>query len=222
MRLSHPLKAAAMTSTPDAGGRTPGGDQRLESILGIATGLFFRKGYRGVSIRDLADAVGVKMSSLYYYFPSKEEILYRIIKRHIEGLQEATEAALASLDPKETGLGRLRVLVRNSVLYLLADRMAAGVSSTQARELGHEQQAELSELVNRYEARYLEIIREGITRGEFIATDPVIASYVILGSLVRLTAWYRPDGRLSMDEVADLYSVLLVRGLVVDPRRLAG
>jgi AcrR family transcriptional regulator len=211
-----------MASTAESGGRGPGGDQRLESILEIATDLFFRKGYRGISIRDLADAVGVKMSSLYYYFPSKEDILYRIIKRHIDGLLEATDTSLMPLDADESPIGRARMLVRSSVLYLLADRRAAGVSASQARELSVEQQAEVGELVKRYEERFLTIIRDGIARGEFIATDPVIAAYVILGALTRLTAWFRPEGRLSMDGVADLYSVILVRGLLVDPRHLAG
>lgn len=210
-----------MVTTPETTDRVMGGDQRLEVILATAEQLFFEKGYRGVSIRDLADAVGIKMSSLYYYFRSKEEILYRIIKRHLDDLLEAIDTALATLETAATPTQRLQMLVRSSVITLLDDRLAAGISVSQTRELNLEQQAELGAIIKRYEARFIDIVRAGMARGEFIGTDATIACYVMLGALIRLNAWYSPEGRLTPEEIADMYTLVLVRGIVADPGTIA-
>jgi AcrR family transcriptional regulator len=162
------------------------------------------------------------MSSLYYYFPSKEDILYRIIRRHIDALLEVTGTALGDLDTGSSAALRLRTLVRVSVEQLLADRRAAGVSASQARELNPDQVAERGQSLRIYEGLFLDLIREGIATGEFVETDAAIASFVILGTLSRLPSWFRPRGRLSAAEVAELYSAMLVRGLMADPRLLAG
>jgi len=210
-----------MTTEPETTVRGPmGGDQRLELIMNTAEQMFFEKGYRGVSIRDLAAAVGIQMSSLYYYFPSKDEILYRIIKRHMEELILRMERALSELDPAATNAQKLRKLIRESVIYLIGDRLAAGISTTQGRELPRDQTVELTLILKRYEALYLRIISEGMESGEFVRTDVALAAYVILGAQVRLSAWFHPGGRLTPEDIAETYGFLLVRGLLTDPASL--
>ena len=99
--------------------------------------------------------------------------------------------------------------------------MEAAVAAERAREMDdkvaemNRQQAELNGCVEQYESLYRSVIREGIEAGEFIATDGALAAYLMLGAQVRLCAWYRPEGRLSPGEIADTFSVLLVRSLAV-------
>jgi TetR/AcrR family transcriptional regulator, cholesterol catabolism regulator len=193
------------------------GDERLESILEIAERMFFERGYRGVSMRHLAAEVGVQISTLYYYFPSKEEILYRVVKTYLEELLNAAQRSLEGAGPGATSTERVHALVRESVLSLTEHRQAAGITLSGAvAELPTEQQAELNSLVQRYEALYLSTIREGIQAGEFVATDAALAAYLILGAQSRLCAWFRPDGRLTPNEIADTFGFLLVRSLAVE------
>ncbi|MGH2610683.1 MAG: TetR/AcrR family transcriptional regulator [Tepidiformaceae bacterium] len=193
------------------------GDERLESILEIAERMFFERGYRGVSMRHLAGEVGVQISTLYYYFPSKEEILYRVVKTYLEALLDAAQRSLESAGPGATSSTKVEALVRESVLSLTEHRQAAGITLSGAlAELPAEQQAELNSHVQRYEALYLSVIREGIEAGDFVATDAALAAYLILGAQARLCAWFRPDGRLTPAEIADTFSFLLVRSLTVE------
>ena len=192
------------------------GDERFESILEIAQRMFFEKGYRGVSMRHLAAEVGVQISTLYYYFPSKEDILYRLLKTYLESLLGAAQRSIEDAGPGASSPAKVRALVRESVLSLIENRQAAGVSISGAiSELPPEQQAELNGCVEQYESLYRSVIREGIEAGEFIGTDAALAAYLMLGAQVRLCAWYRPEGRLSPGEIADTFSVLLVRSLAV-------
>ncbi|MGE5597694.1 MAG: TetR/AcrR family transcriptional regulator [Hyphomicrobiales bacterium] len=199
------------------------GDQRLESILTIAERLFFERGYRGVSMRDLAAAVGVQISTLYYYFPSKEEILYRILKVYYEQLLEAAGGSIRDLPPGATSTARVQRLVTESVLSLIAHWQAAGIAVAGATsELPAEQRRELNSFVERYEDLYLSVIHEGIDSGEFIKTDAAMAAYLMLGAQVRLCVWYRPEGRLTPEQIAGTFSFLLARSLVANPEQLGG
>jgi len=190
------------------------GDQRLETILSTAERLFQEKGYRGVSIRDLAAAVGVKMSSLYYYFESKDDILYRIIKRHLDHLLSVTSDSLAACASEQDHAGRLRALVYSSVVCMIHDRAASSVAVSQTRELSGEQRAELFALLDEFEERYTSLISEGMEAGVFVVTDPVIATYVLLGAVARVSLWFREDGRLTPEEIAELYCAQLIRSLL--------
>jgi AcrR family transcriptional regulator len=207
----QPPTAAEPTS------RAMTGDERFESILGIAERMFFQKGYRGVSMRHLAAEVGVQISTLYYYFPSKEDILYRVLKTYLDSLLGSAQQSIEDLGPDASSTARVQALVRRSVLSLIEHRQAAGISISGAiAELPADQQSELNGIVERYESLYRAVIREGIEAGEFIATDGALAAYLMLGAQVRLCAWYRPAGRLTPDEIAETFSFLLVRSLAVD------
>jgi AcrR family transcriptional regulator len=158
--------------------------------------------------------VGVQISTLYYYFPSKEEILYRVVKTYLEELLSAAQRSLGDAGPGASSVEKVQGLVRESVLSLTEHRQAAGISLSGATaELPAEQQSELNGFIRRYEELYLGVIREGIEGGEFVQTDAALAAYLILGAQARLCAWFRPDGRLSPAEIADTFSFLLVRSL---------
>ena len=55
-------------------------DRQLAKILEHATAIFYEKGYERASIRDLSRASGMSLAGLYYYFESKEKLLYVIQK----------------------------------------------------------------------------------------------------------------------------------------------
>jgi AcrR family transcriptional regulator len=206
-----------MSTAKEAGPRTMGGDQRLELILTTAEQMFYDKGYRAISIRDLAGAVGIQMSSLYYYFPSKDDILYRIIKRHLDDLLEETGKAIDELPAGTSATQRLQTLLHVSTCVLLEDRLAGGVATAHTRDLGDAQRAELRLLSLEYENRYKTVLRDGIESGEFIRFDVSMAVLLMLGALSRLNQWYRPLGRLNPEQIACEFELMLMRGVLKPP-----
>lgn len=178
--------------------------------------MFHEQGYRAVSIRDLAAAVGVKMSSLYYYFSSKQDILYRIIKSHLDRLLAQTYEVIENHGPNPPSAELLHALIESSVLFLIEDRQAAGVSLLQTRELTGDQSAELTDLTSEFERIFLDLTAKGMASGEFVKQDAAMAAYIILGALTRVSIWFHPEGRLTPAEVAASYAELLTRLLAAD------
>lgn len=188
-------------------------DDRHETIMIEAQRLIHDRGYHAVSIRDLAKAVGVKMSSLYYYFESKEQILYAISRRTMERIIDATEVAVAA--HSEAGAAqRLAVAISTGVEFHIVHQAAAGVVLSEARSLTGPPRAELRRLTKAYETIFRALVEEGMAAGTFEPGDPVMATYIILSALTRISIWHRPGGRLSSAEIAEHYSTLLVRMLL--------
>jgi AcrR family transcriptional regulator len=70
--------------------------RKMGEILRQAAAVFCTRGYHQASIRDIARATGVSLAGLYYYFSSKEHLLY-LIQRH--AFQTMLESARATLEP---------------------------------------------------------------------------------------------------------------------------
>ena len=101
-------------------------DRRFSEILDFATEVFADKGYEGASMRDLSRLSGMSLAGLYYYFDSKEKLLYLIQKHTFMTIAERLRERLAaSSDPEE----RVRIFVRNHVEYSIARQKAMKVLS---------------------------------------------------------------------------------------------
>src|SRR5437773_2994963 len=93
-------------------------DRRLAKILEHATGVFCEKGYVGASMRDLSRATGMSLAGLYYYFESKEKLLYLIQKHTFSTIVRQLRAHLKGVDDAEE---RIRIFISNHVEYFLAN-----------------------------------------------------------------------------------------------------
>ena len=102
-------------------------DRRLSEILGHATEVFCEKGYEGASMRDLSRASGMSLAGLYYYFESKEQLLYLIQKHTFTTIVQTREGSgsMALSDPEE----RIRIFILNHLEYFLANQKAMKVLS---------------------------------------------------------------------------------------------
>src|SRR6201997_981407 len=116
-------------------------DRRLAEILAHATDVFYEKGYEGASMRDLSRASGMSLAGLYYYFESKEKLLY-LIQRHtfttiLERLRRRLEG---TTDPE----ARIRVFILNHLEYFLANQQAMKVLSHEDEVLKNGHGAEIA------------------------------------------------------------------------------
>ena len=101
-------------------------DRRMAEILAHATDVFFEKGYEAASMRDLSRATRMSLAGLYYYFESKEKLLYLIQKHTFETIVARLRERLEGAgDPEQ----RVRILVRNHLEYFLANQKAMTVLS---------------------------------------------------------------------------------------------
>src|ERR1700745_2523617 len=101
-------------------------DRRLSLILRHATEVFCKKGYEGASMRDLSRATGMSLAGLYYYFESKERLLYLIQKHIFSTIVEKLKARLERVSDAEQ---RIRIFILNHLEYFLANQPGMKVVS---------------------------------------------------------------------------------------------
>src|SRR6201987_3023430 len=107
-------------------------NRRLAEILNHATEVFCRKGYEGASMRDLARESGMSLAGLYYYFESKERLLYLIQKHTFTTIVQRLKARLDGVSESEE---RIRIFILNHLEYFLANQAAMKVLSHEAEAL---------------------------------------------------------------------------------------
>ncbi|HET7703111.1 MAG TPA: TetR/AcrR family transcriptional regulator [Candidatus Limnocylindrales bacterium] len=190
---------------------------RRREIDDVASELFHEHGYAATSVRDIAKVLKIQGASLYAHVASKEDLLWAIVDRAAGDFERAADAALAEVltaDPVE----RLAALVEAHVEVVTADPERSSVFVTEWRHLSPERRAAIAERRDAYEARFRDTIAEGAAVGAFRATDPAIAATFVLTALNGIATWYRPDGRLGPDRIADHYVELALRSLSEDHR----
>jgi AcrR family transcriptional regulator len=189
---------------------------RRRRIEDAASVLFRERGYAATSIRDIARALDIQGASVYAHVTSKEDVLWAIVDRAGTRFEQAADEAERAT-PAATPSERLAELVYRHVRVVTSGVGETSVFVHEWRALGDERRALIAARRDAYERRFRTVIEEGIATGELALTDPAIAASYILSALNGLAAWYRPDGRLSPDRIADYFVDLSLRA-VSDPR----
>src|SRR5882724_6266680 len=124
--MASPSTAARLSSRRHRAARSPASrfDKRLSEILTHATDVFCKKGYEGASMRDLSRASGMSLAGLYYYFESKERLLFLIQKHTFTTIVQRLKARLEGVTDAE---GRIRIFILNHLDYFLANQAAMKV-----------------------------------------------------------------------------------------------
>ena len=184
---------------------------RKAQIDRTATALFRARGFAATSMRELATELGLEAGSLYSHIKSKEEILHRVCF----GLAEEFFAGYAAATA-DTGIPvatQLRQAIEAHVRVLTRDSAASAVFLHEWRHLSEPARGEFLALRDRYEGSFRALIQRGIETGELHAPDAAFAALTLLASLNWLPAWYRPDGKLTPDEIAHRLAEQLLKGL---------
>jgi AcrR family transcriptional regulator len=147
---------------------------------------------------------------MYAHVASKEDVLWSIVDRAAARFERAADAAEAEAsDPVD----RLAALVEAHVEVVTADPERSSVFVTEWRHLSGDRRAAIAVRRDAYEARFRAAIVDGIAIGAFRQTDPALAAAFLLTALNGIATWYRPDGRLSPDRIADHYVELALGSL---------
>jgi TetR/AcrR family transcriptional regulator, cholesterol catabolism regulator len=190
---------------------------RRRAIEDVASALFHERGYPATSVRDIARALDIRGASLYAHVTSKEDVLWSIVDRAASTFEDAADRAAAGTASRSPA-DRLSALVRAHVEVIAADPELASVFVSEWRHLSADHRAAILARRDGYEARFRDVIVEGMATGDFGSTDPGLAATFILTALNGLATWYRPEGRLTAQRIADHYADLAVRTLTEDHR----
>src|SRR3954447_8038027 len=181
------VKATAASRTMTPVPAKDDGTPRREAILQTAAELFAEGSYHGVGMRAIADAVGIRSSSLYYHFPSKMDILHAIA---LEATKTFVESQLPRLDEDGSHSERLRALFSAHVRYFYEHRVEEAVGLRELRELEPERRAEVNQYRRRYQLELIAFIEEGARLGEFDVDDPFVAAMAVLNMINGVNEWF--------------------------------
>lgn len=173
---------------------------RLQEVLDVAARIFAEKGYRGTSLNDIGDALGMNKASLYYYVRSKEDLLRRLILRAGRHLRDVSQDPELARLPAPAALERL---VREHCRVAFEHRHELGVLLHQRRYLELDSLGEVPARERAYVDRLKSVIERGVAEGSFRRVDPAIAAQFVLDTVNGLLRWYRPRGRASCAEVTE-------------------
>lgn len=177
-------------------------DRRLADILEHATDVFHEKGYEGASMRDLSRATGMSLAGLYYYFESKERLLYLIQKHTFSTIVARLQERLAGTrDPEQ----RIRIAIENHLEYFLANQKAMTV-------LSHEDEVltgALGDEVREIKRKYYQICRElmeALKAERGLKVNTRIAVLSLFGMMNWIYTWYRPQVDVDLArEMGDIF-----------------
>lgn len=163
--------------------------------------LFAQDGYAAVSMRRIAQEVGVQAGALYNYTPDKQSLLFDLMRGHMDELLDARAREPKSDDP----LKSLEAFSRFHIRFHLERPMAVFISYMELRNLTPENFATIEELRRRYESALEAILRDGRDAGVFQVADTKITTLAIIAMLNGVNTWYRSGGRLSLPQVEAIY-----------------
>ena len=184
-------------------------DERKDEILRELGAAVRERGFGALTMKDVADRLGLVKGNLYYYFKSKQELLYHC---HIKSMQISLRA-LEEVERSRAAPGeRLRALLVRHIRGI-AEESYGAVFLTDLESLTPAQRRRYVALRDRFEHGVRALIKAGIARGEFRRQDPRIAGFAILGAINWIPKWYRPDGELSSGAIAEQFADFLLRSL---------
>lgn len=190
--------------------RTAGsdGERTQAAIQEAATALIARHGYEAVSMRRLAAEVGVQAAALYRYFPTKEDLLFSLLREHMEALLATWSSARPVGGDART---RLAVFVENHIAFHIARRHSTHVSNMELRSLSPDKLTHILKLRGAYEKELRAILREGSESGVFAIDDIGLTAMALIQMTTGVIVWFRPDERLSVAGVAATYLQMTMR-----------
>lgn len=191
--------------------RTTGseGGKTEAAIRVAAAGLIARHGFEAVTMRQLAGGVGVQPAALYRYFPTKQDLLFKLMSRHMDDLLASWDGAAGRRDGGPQA--QLAVFVEHHIRFHLERRETTHVSNLELRSLSVTQLPVLLELRARYEAELRTILQTGLDEHAFTVADTALTTMAIIQMITGVIVWYRPQDRLSVDELVNHYRIMTLR-----------
>lgn len=192
---------------------TSAGRDRRTDILRNAALLFSERGYEATTMRELAEAVGIRAPSIHHFFPTKHAILEEIMS---EVLLKPLAAVLAVLENDDEPVTQIRDIMAVHV-RAYHDQLPEMVVFTREDPIGADNgefAERIRDLRRQFQDVWVAAIENGIRAGVFRDDlDPRMVSYAVVGMVNWMFRWYSPDGRLDPDEISHVFSEIVLGGI---------
>lgn len=184
--------------------------RRAPEIIEAAARVFAERGFHGATTQDIADVLGIRQASLYYYFSSKEAALELVCLKGVEGFFEAGKAI--TIGPG-SARERLTLLINSHLSPLIDRRDFVKVFQNERQHLPAESRKRIGRWSRGLERIFEDVISEGATNGEFRADlDPRLATLAILGMCNAVSTWYRKEN-VPVSHIAREFARLAIEGV---------
>ncbi|MBX3147726.1 MAG: TetR family transcriptional regulator [Gemmatimonadales bacterium] len=202
--------------------RRPPRETVVARILDAAVALFAERGYEAATMQDVAASIGMTAPALYYYYDSKQDLLFEVIESNLARIVSRIESLTAATATEE-----LTAFVREHTRFQLEGVAGARVynamflgTSTMYAALSRSQQARITALRQRFRGRLDAILERGLATGEFHIEDRMVTAMGIIALGEFTPAWFTLRGKPQVERVAGLYATLALRMVApAGPRR---
>ncbi len=196
-------------------------DRKLEEILRHAAAAFCERGYHQASIREIAHSTGASLAGLYYYFRSKDELLYLIQRHTFETILSEARATLPALrNPVE----RLRAFIRLHLKFFLEHPNEMKVLTHEADSLRNAWRREVNALKKSYYRLCFDQVEALKQERKLKGLNTRLAVLSLFGMMNWIYTWYRPEVDPDAGAMAEQMAAIFVRGIYsarVRPARLS-
>ncbi|HEY2118220.1 MAG TPA: TetR/AcrR family transcriptional regulator [Candidatus Acidoferrum sp.] len=198
------MAVAAPTPTPR------NTEVKLQHILRVSAQIFAAHGFEGTSMRDISKATEISLSGLYYYFDSKQRLLYLIQKNTFTFIVERLQERLAGIDDPTA---RLRALVQNHIDYFLSHPNEMKVLSHEEEALENPFRQEVAAIKRKYFALARKIHEEVVREAAHSVFNERVAVLSLFGMMNWVYQWHKPGIDPGADELTDTIVGIFLRGV---------
>lgn len=185
---------------------------RKEEIVTVASRLFKERGYSAVSMRDIAQVMGIKAASLYNHIHGKQEILSTLI---LEVAKEFTLGMTSVMESKATPIEKITSVIELHIDITVNYSEGLAALNNDWMHLENEDLKDFVKMRENYEENFRKIIKEGIEKEEIKSHHPEVILFSILSTLRSLYVWYQKRGKLDVNVLKKDMVVVLLNGIVV-------
>lgn len=183
----------------------------VRRLLTSAVRCFASNGYHATTTRDISTGVGLSPAALYVHFPSKELVLYEIVRSgHERALAFVKDVAIS--DAPDTA-ARLRALVARYTAWHARHHVAARVAQYELAALTAEHYEDILQLRHQTNAVFRDLVARGVKEGTFARVDVSRVVRAMLSLSIDLVRWYRLDGSDSPEQLGEFYADLALKML---------
>src|SRR5437764_2786290 len=183
-----------------------------DKILAAAVQLFAEYGYHAATMRDIAQIAGIQAASIYYHYPSKQALLVEIMESHMRQLNANLERIVSKPHKVQQCLYEA---IANHIHLHTTYKSEFFIIDTEIRALEGKNRSFIVAMRDQYEALLQSLLLEGIEQGILRRTDVKVSSYAIIAMCTEVAKWFRPGGRLSVQQVIDIYSQMVTEGMLL-------
>jgi len=196
--MSQPMLAAVTTA---------------DAIREQAALLFFERGYDATTLRQVAAAVGIKVSSLYNHIESKEQLLLSVMGGVMDDLLALQKVAVSQ---DVDVIDRLIAVLDCHIRFSASRAREVFIGNSELRSLPTDARAKVIAKRREYERRIQDLIVEAGREGKAVVLDARLHTYSIVAKGTHVASWYKPAGALSMDRIINIYAKATLRELSVN------